>query len=155
MGVFQNKKNLAMVLVMLCGLIALGYVFLKQSFFPTSTVVTIGERQWNVDLAATPALRELGLGSREALPSGTGTLFLFPDSGPARHAFWMKGMRFPLDIAWIFQGRIIFLERNIPADSRDIFRPLTEADMVLEVNASELDGVAIGDLVKVHEKKGD
>lgn len=129
-------------------LIICAYVITRSASFRQS-VVRIGERRFLVELADTPALRERGLGFRDTLPSGQGMLFLFPDVNPDRYAFWMKGMRFPLDIAWIRDGRIVYIKRNIPADAEDIFRPPTLADSVLEVNTGELSGIVPGDAVQV------
>jgi len=126
-------------------LIALAF---GASFFGQSDeVVTIGARQWIVESASEPASRARGLGSREFLSPGNGMLFLFPDIGPGKHVFWMKGMRFPLDIAWVRESRVIFIERSIPADSQDVFYPPEDADSVLEVNAGEMSDVMIGDRV--------
>lgn len=135
--------------VILIGTLLLIGIFSWIYFLESSErVVKIGAKQWVVEQASTKESRILGLGLRESLSPGTGMLFLFPDIGPGRHSFWMEGMRFPLDIAWIRDGRIVFLERNIPADSRDIFHPSEDADAVLEVNAGELSDVVIGDIVK-------
>lgn len=109
--------------------------------------VHIGERLFLVEVVDTSSLRERGLGGRSGLSSGHGMLFLFPDIGPDRHAFWMKGMRFPIDIAWIRDARVIHIDRNISADSKDIFRPPVIADSVLEVNAGELFSLVPGDTV--------
>jgi uncharacterized membrane protein (UPF0127 family) len=127
-------------------LIICAYVITRPVSFRQS-VVQIGERRFLVELADTSALRERGLGFRDTLPSGRGMLFLFPDVNPDRYAFWMKGMRFPLDIAWIRDGRVVYIERDIPFDSRDIFRPPIEADSVLETNASELSDITPGESV--------
>lgn len=144
MHVLRQKTYFFLAFIVLF-LILIGSVFsLRQS----EEKVMIGKRQWIVELASTPAQRERGLGMRDSLPSGKGMLFLFPGNAPGKHAFWMKGMRFSLDIAWIRSGRIVFLERNIAANSPDIFRPSEDADAVFEVNAGELEGVAIGDLVQ-------
>lgn len=139
-----SKKAVILIgILLLIGIFSWIY-FLKSS----ERVVKIGVRQWVVEQAPTKESRILGLGFRDSLSPGTGMLFLFPDIGPGKHAFWMEGIRFPLDIAWIRDGRIVFLERNIPADSRDIFHPSEDADAVLEVNAGELSDVVIGDIVK-------
>lgn len=125
-----------------------GVVFTAVFFNQSDDVIRIGSEQWSVELASTPASRELGLGSRVSLPPRNGMLFSFPDSGPGKYAFWMKGMLFPLDIAWIRDGEVVFLERNIASDSQDILRPPTDADLVLEVNAGEMENIEIGDRVE-------
>ncbi len=153
MNIIQNRKNKWKVLgATLCFLaIVFWYTIEWRSLHLPQSVVRIGNRQFLVERADTPALRERGLGYRETLPSGRGMLFLFPDRPPDRYVFWMKGMRFPLDIVWIRDGQVVFIERNIPADSEDIFRPLAEADSVLEVNAGDLSDIVIGDAVIVSE----
>ncbi len=50
-------------------------------------------------LARTSAEQALGLGYRDGLEPGTGMLFVYTDPSP--RSFWMKGMRFCLDIIWI------------------------------------------------------
>lgn len=66
--------------------------------------IVVGETPLTVDLARSPAETSLGLGFRNGLAEGTGMLFIFPD--PAGRMFWMKGMRFCLDIIWILDGEI-------------------------------------------------
>ena len=50
------------------------------------------------EVASLPAQREAGLMNRDAVPDGTGMLFVFPDS--EYRSFWMKDTRVPLDIAF-------------------------------------------------------
>jgi uncharacterized membrane protein (UPF0127 family) len=75
----------------------------------------------------------LGLGQRDSLCSNCGMLFEFKGEKP--RSFWMKGMRFPLDIIWILDKKIVHLEKNIAYDSTETFYPKKNADAVLEVNA--------------------
>ncbi len=154
MNIFQSEQYQRGIAVALVGLSLIVFVAVVSMVSSTERIwVRIGDRSFPVEVADTPALRARGLGSRDELLPSHGMLFLFPDMDPDRHAFWMKGMRFPLDIAWIRDGRVVFIERNIPADSKDIFRPPTEAESVLEVNASELSGVEPGDAVLVSSER--
>jgi uncharacterized membrane protein (UPF0127 family) len=58
-----------------------------------------------VEVAQTPEQRERGLGYRDALAQDSGMLF---DLGETRlPGFWMKGMRFPLDMVWIDEHKQI------------------------------------------------
>ena len=61
--------------------------------------VKVGDGRFEVEVAQTPAQRARGLSGRDSLAPGTGMLFVF-ETGRAS-AFWMKGMRFPLDFVWI------------------------------------------------------
>lgn len=58
-----------------------------------------------------------------------GMLFRFSD-GEIR-TFWMKGMKFDLDIVWIANGRIVAIDRNVPA-------PLSRSETPAEVSSRPL-----------------
>src|SRR4051812_48326835 len=53
----------------------------------------------SIEVADTPEARERGPSGRESLPQGSGVLFVF--DAPATYGFWMKDMRFPIDIVWL------------------------------------------------------
>lgn len=92
-----------------------------------------------LEIAETPEKRALGLSGREALARGSGMLFVFPESG--LHGFWMKGMKFPIDIVWLSENyEILGIERNIsPETYPKVFYPPSPAKYVLELNATESD----------------
>jgi hypothetical protein len=92
---------------------------------------------------------EKGLGGRASLPDGRGMLFAMPTDDSQN--FWMKEMRFAIDIIWIENGRVIGCEKNIsPSDPR-IFTSPGEAGYVLEVPEGFCDryGVKVNDAVKI------
>jgi uncharacterized membrane protein (UPF0127 family) len=74
---------------------------------------------------------------------------LFPFGDAGSRSFWMGGMRFPLDFAWIRDGKIVHIERNIPVNFGGTITPDEPADNVFEVNAHDLDGVSAGDAVTI------
>lgn len=114
---------------------------------PGSVAIMVGGRTFSAEVAETPTSRELGLGERDSLCADCAMIFRFDK--PNRYAFWMKGMRFPLDIAWIRDGKIVFIRKNVPADSPDIMMPDTAATGVIETNAGALSDVTMGDDVAV------
>lgn len=71
---------------------------------PTAAI-TVGGEPLTVEIAAEPAAKSRGLGYRAGLESGTGMLFI--DQEPEIQSFWMRGMRFCLDIVWIEGGQIV------------------------------------------------
>ncbi len=91
------------------------------------------------EYATTTAEQELGLGERDALPDNTGMLFFF--GAPEIRTFWMKGMRFPLDIIWINQNVVVDVVTLQPPKDGDLIPPwhtsLRKADRVLEINAGK------------------
>ena len=64
----------------------------------TRTMVLAGE-PFVVELASTPASRQRGLMDRAQLAADRGMLFLYAESGP--RTFWMRNVRFGLDILYL------------------------------------------------------
>jgi uncharacterized membrane protein (UPF0127 family) len=66
----------------------------------------------HVEVAQTPDERGRGLGFRDALAEDSGMLF---DLGRTRvPGFWMKGMKFALDMVWIDEGmRIVGVTEDV------------------------------------------
>jgi uncharacterized membrane protein (UPF0127 family) len=94
-------------------------------------------------IADTPAAEERGLGYRDSLPADQGMLFAF--NHPGTYGFWMKGMRFALDMIWIDAGKkVIGVSSGISPDSYPgIFLPPGEVSYVLELNAGAAEDFAI------------
>ena len=95
--------------------------------------------------------RQAGLMFRKELGKDQAMLFVFPQE--ARYSFWMKNMRFPLDIIWIDQDKIIVdIKNNIPPCQQDCksFAPQSPAKYVLEVNSGwvQKNRIQINDKVK-------
>src|SRR3954468_18474194 len=64
-----------------------------------TATLKIGDTVVEAEIADTGDLRGRGLGFRDGLKPGHGMIFIFDDASP--RSFWMKGMRFCLDIIWI------------------------------------------------------
>ena len=59
-------------------------------------------------VADTPEARQQGLSGRAGLGESEGMLFVFPKDG--EYAFWMKDMRFSIDILWLSgNGTIVYM----------------------------------------------
>jgi uncharacterized membrane protein (UPF0127 family) len=72
--------------------------------------VQVGDQELQAEIADTSALQTRGLGYRDGLAPGTAMLFAF--DGASMHTFWMKGMRFCLDIVWIEGGVVVGAAEN-------------------------------------------
>ena len=130
----------------------LGYLILHRNGALTKS----HESQISLYVASTPMQAEVvrskedmqkGLADRDSLCRDCAMLFMF--SGQGRRSFWMKGMRFPLDIIWISHGTIVHVEKNISSNDARIFFPEELTDIVLEVNAgmSDVHNWKIGDKI--------
>ncbi|MET4224544.1 DUF192 domain-containing protein [Oerskovia enterophila] len=116
-------------------------VLLSGCGTPTS-IVSIGEQTFTVEVADTPDTQRAGLSDRDDVPAGTGMLFPFDEPGPRE--VWMAHTRVPLDIAWILDGQVVAVETLPPCKFDAVTNCPTYAspgdvDSLLEVPAGALD----------------
>ncbi len=83
-----------------------------QTPAPERVRVHVGDAVVQAEVADDPSERSRGLSGRAPLGRDEGMLFLLPDDQPT---FWMKGMRFGLDIVWIRGRRVVDVTPRIPA----------------------------------------
>jgi uncharacterized membrane protein (UPF0127 family) len=93
-----------------------------------------------VEVATAAAQSERGLGYRDLLPDDAGMLFDLHET--RMPVFWMKGMRFPLDMVWIAEDRRVAAvtenvqpQPGVPDEQLRRISPQVAARYVLELNA--------------------
>lgn len=110
---------------------------------------------FRVDVADTPAQQAKGLGGRKFLGPNEGMIFLYNEK--SRHSFWMKGMRIPIDMIWLDNRRVVYIEHNVPPPTAGMteadlltYRPDEPANIVLEIAAGRARalGLQVGDRVR-------
>jgi uncharacterized protein len=119
---------------------------------PLTTRVEIKGHFFTVDIAATGAEKAKGLGERDNMPQNHG--MLFPYDHKEQYGFWMKGMRFPIDIIWIEDHTIVDISKNVPiatSGALPSYYPKKPVNKILELNAGTVDrlGIEIGDTAVV------
>jgi uncharacterized membrane protein (UPF0127 family) len=116
--------------------------------------LAVGDAVVRAEIADDDSERARGLGGRDRLAPDAGMYFVLTDSSPR---IWMKGMRFPLDLVWINDGRVVQVTTRVPDEppgtpdtQLPIYSPTRPANRVLEVNAgwAERNGVRRGDPVR-------
>jgi uncharacterized membrane protein (UPF0127 family) len=124
------------------GALALAF-FVRTPTTPKLATVSIDGAELNLEVVDTNETRTQGLSGRELLPRDTGMLFVF--DVPDTYGFWMKDMRFPVDIIWLDeQFRVIHIEQNVsPETYPNVFTPTEKALYVLEVNTGVSDELHI------------
>ncbi|MEO5927498.1 MAG: DUF192 domain-containing protein [Patescibacteria group bacterium] len=92
---------------------------------------------FRLEIADTDATRTQGLSGRDPLKLEEGMLFVFPREGI--YPFWMKDMKFGLDIIWLRHGQVVDVVTLPPPGPTDIVPPThvptQKADEVLEIDA--------------------
>lgn len=115
--------------------------------------LAIGNIVFKVEVASNYIDRAIGLSGRSNLPPDSGMLFVFENRG--EYGFWMKGMKFPLDIVWIDGDEIKGFTENIPPPKNfsnlTIYYPPQPIDKVLEINAGSVKkhNLKIGDKINL------
>lgn len=112
--------------------------------------VTVGAVRFDAEIVETLETQAQGLSGRISLEKDHGMIFIFPDEDT--RTFWMKGMRFPLDLVWIRAGVVVGFTQNAPADDGLLRYSSPEpVNMVLEINAGEVAryGIKKGDRVTI------
>lgn len=113
--------------------------------------ITIGGKTVRVDIADTPLTQAAGLSGREQLKENEGMLFVFDKAG--KYPFWMKDMKFAIDIIWITEDKhVVHIEKNaLPESYPNILGGGEDAKYVLEVNAgfSQKNNLKIRDAVEI------
>lgn len=165
----MNKKDLG-VIFGLFGAIALLIIF-GRGFTSLSTLTPRGEATQGAqsnssivdikiknlvlkaEIADDSNKKKVGLSKKDSLAQNSGLLFVFEKE--EKQIFWMKDMKFPIDIFWINRDKkIVMIAKNVPVETgkkdRELIRYSADAIYVLEVNAgiAELNDITIGDAVE-------
>lgn len=141
----------AIIAIVIIGIV--GFQMTKQLFGShlKTTKVTIHDEKFTAEIASSSAEQEKGLSGRNNLAADHAMLFVFEKSD--YHSFWMKEMKFPLDILFIQDAKIVSITENAlpPVEGKDlpIIQPTSPANRVLEIQAGLVKkyNIKIGDTV--------
>lgn len=108
------------------------------------------EHIFDTTVAQTEQSREKGLGGITTLLKDEAMLFVFGYDN--RWSFWMKDMKFPIDMIWLdVNKKVVDVAESVSPDTYPkSFTPQNVARYVLEVNAGIVNelGIKIGDQFK-------
>jgi len=111
--------------------------------------ITLGKGTFEVSLAVDKEERRKGLSGRESIRDNEGMFFIFPREG--NYPFWMKDMKFPIDIIWLSKDlRVVEIKENVQPESfPETFAPKEKALYVVELKAgsSKKYNIKLGDKV--------
>ena len=119
----------------------------------------VGKNLLQVEIADTPDKQEQGLSGRPPLTDEQGMLFDFGPT-PSLPTFWMKDMKFNLDLIWIYDNKIVGITPGVPAPlpgqalkDLPLYHSPAPVTEVLEVNAgwAQKYRVTVGDAVSLQK----
>ena len=166
----QSKKKIYLYFLVVIIFLIAGYFLINQETHLTPSplsltrrgvgersgdikFIQIGGQKVQVALALTSAEQTKGLSGRTGLAENQGMLFVFDT--PGKYLFWMKDMRFPIDMIWLGADfKIVYLKKNAsPQLYPETYGPGLkdgEAKYVLEVPAgfSAKNNLQVGESVQ-------
>lgn len=153
----RKKLNVKNIIVLICAglfIVFLAYLKTREYFLP-KVMVRIGDQKVMVEIADSPLARARGLSKHAPLEENQGMLFIFLKSD--RHQFWMKDMKFPIDIVWVNEGRVVDIAPGVQVSvttDLPVYTPRLPASSALELKAGfvERHGVKIGDAIDLLTK---
>lgn len=126
-----------------------GLVYSNQSHGP---VVIVDGQEFKAQVSDDPAERRQGLSGQDALENDEAMIFIFDE--PGMHGFWMKDMKFSIDIIWIDENlRVVHIEENVsPSTYPESYFPSVDAKYVLEIYTGQAaaQGIGLGDGVELN-----
>jgi uncharacterized protein len=159
-------KNMVIVYIVIVVVLVFLAVFFRDKIaqiipspFPqsaSSASVKIGDQTFPVELADDEAKREIGLSQKDSLGENNGMLFVFDAKG--KYSFWMRDMKFNIDIIYIDETSVVDIYKNVEApksgtapSALPIITSDKDANYVLEINAGTVDKYSIkeGDKVEI------
>lgn len=125
-------------------------------FFEKTAKATTHNQTFKLTVAKTEKEKEEGLSVKKSIAQDGGMLFDFDK--PGIYSFWMKSMKFPIDILFIKDDKIVNIYQNVPAPKSDtdqlpVYSPTQEINKVVEINAglSSKYGIKEGDTITIKE----
>lgn len=151
----KTKKNtiiVALIIIFIAGIFFVGKMYLDCFNFKNKIVlVKLGEKFFFAEVADNQIKATKGLSGRKNLCERCAMLFVLDK--PGVKSFWMKNMKFDLDIIWIRGNKIVQISPNIPYGSgeQSTASSLSEVNRVIEINAgmSEKIGLKVGDEISI------
>lgn len=112
-----------------------GLFLIWQRMYSKTQVVKIGNLEIMVDVADDLSEITQGLSGRDRLSNNQGMLFIFSDNQIPN--FWMKNMKFPVDIVWLDENKtIVAITPSLAVETYpQTFSPPSPVRYALEVNS--------------------
>lgn len=155
------KKHKLLVISLVVGTgVCLWYLLKVRSEIDVATLhdndvvaVEVGGRRFETELAVSDAKKTLGLTLYDDTDFSTNEAMLFLFDHPSTYAFWMKDMKFPIDIIWLKDNTVVDIDSDVPvpkeAGEPPRYHPSVPINRVLEVRAGEAANIHVNDSINI------
>jgi uncharacterized membrane protein (UPF0127 family) len=99
--------------------------------------IRLGNHDLLAQAAVSDATQEQGLGGKKCLDANQAMLFMF--NKPDYYSFWMKDMKFPIDIVWVnARKEVVQVDVNVSQKSYPkSYTPAAPSQYVIEMKANQ------------------
>jgi uncharacterized protein len=117
--------------------------------YRNDATVSVGINKISAEVAQTNSQKDKGLGGRTCIAADQGMLFVFDK--PGIYPFWMKDMKFPIDMVWIDSNHtVVTIKSNVsPSTYPQNFKNSEPAQYVLELKAGQAKALDINNGVNL------
>ena len=127
-----------LMLILIAGVAFYQFNNAQQPQIKTTGKVTFGSHIFDVEVVKDSTNQQIGLTKYNSLKENQGMLFIFEQ--PGTYGFWMKNMKFPIDIIFIRNDTVVSIAQEVPPVEKDaanpkIYQPIAPADRVLEISS--------------------
>lgn len=127
-----------LVILLILGILFLSFIGLQKTTTNSKQSATINGVNFNLEIAQTKEQKSIGLAKYKKIEKNFA--MYFPFERKDYYSFWMKDMKFPIDIIYIDNGKIVAIFKNVqnpksPNDKLQVYNPEKLADSVLEISA--------------------
>lgn len=143
----SSSKRQTLRAPFLCGFVCFVTLACSAAEHGELHTMSVGNTEFQVEVADTEESRRTGLMNREQLPAGQGMLFVFERD--QRLSFWMRNTSIPLSIAYISSDLVVREIHDMTPFSLEPVRSSRSVRYALEVNQGAFDeaGIEPGDTV--------
>lgn len=129
------------------GLAVVSGILIYRSTIADTSQITLGGKHFYAEVVTTSVDRERGLSGRDELVADKAMVFPYEMVG--NQCFWMKNMKFAIDILWLDeQNRISFIEHSVdPASYPQNFCHTAKNVVELQAGTTNRLNVKVGDQV--------
>lgn len=123
--------------IMLIIIISLILIFFLKDKFKKQSTLSINNISFKAEVVTTDQAKATGLSKYKKIDNDF--VMVFPFETPDYYSFWMKDMKFSIDIIYVLKNRIVQIFPNVPYpknenDALQVIEPKEKSDTVLEIN---------------------
>lgn len=148
-------KKYLFIFTILLTIILIVITLVKINTNHAKPYILINGKSFEVEIAKTDAQKEKGLAKYKKISDNFAMEFPFEKIG--YYSFWMKDMKFSIDIIYVNKNKIVQIFKNVPYPKSDnlplvIYKSSVLADTVLEINGglSQKYDFKKGDNIKIY-----